>query len=72
MINDGEIEFCKRIERNMVVVTQGDGQQDRTPKPLITYYKGGNQTKTTPQPSASKIIVKVPAPFLYQNDKAVP
>ena len=39
MINDGEIEFCKRIEGNMVVVTQGDGQQDGTPKPLIIYYK---------------------------------
>ena len=25
MIDDGEIEFCKRIEGNMVAVTQGDG-----------------------------------------------
>ena len=42
------------------------------PKVLIIYYKKGNQTKTAPQLSTSKIIVKVPAPFHYQNDKAVP
>ena len=42
MIDDREIEFCKRIEGNMVAVTQGDGQQDGTPKPLIIYYKEGN------------------------------
>ena len=71
-MNDGEIEFCKKIEGNMVAVTQEDGQQDETPKPLIIYYKGGNQTKAAPQPSALKIIVKVLAPFHYQNDKAVP
>ena len=72
MIVDGEIEFCKRIEGNMVAVTQEDGQQDGTPKSLIIYYKGENQTKTTPQPSPPSIIVKVLAPFRYQNDKAVP
>ena len=71
MIDDGKIEFCKRIEGNMVAVTQGEGQQDGTPKPLVIYYKGENQTKTA-QPSASNIIVKMPAPFHYQNDKAVP
>ena len=72
MIDDGEIEFYKRIEKNMVAVTQGDGQQDRMPKPLIIYYKGENQTKKAPQPLASNIIVNVPALFHYQNDKAVP
>ena len=72
MIDNGEIEFYKRIEENMVAATQGDDQQDETPKPLVIYYKGRNQTKTAPQPSASKIIIKVPTPFHYQNDKAVP
>ena len=59
----------------MVAVTQGgspkNGQQEGTPKPLIIYYKGGNQTKIALQPSASKLVVKVLAPFHYQSDKAL-
>ena len=52
MIDDREIEFCRKVEGNMVVVTQGgssgNGQQEGMPKPLIIYYKRGHQTKITP------------------------
>ena len=70
-----EIEFCRKIEGNMVAITQegssGNCQEEGTPKPLVIYYKRGHQTKTTPQPSAPKLVVKVPTPFHYQDDKAV-
>ena len=75
MIDDGEIEFCRKVEGNMVAVTQegssGNGQQEGMPKPLIIYYKRGHQTKIAPQPSAPKLVVKVPTLFHYQDDKAV-
>ena len=44
------------------------------PKPLIVFYGGGGQqaTKETPQVPTPKLVVKVPAPFRYASDKAVP
>ena len=44
------------------------------PKPLIIYYQGGGQeaTKDAPHVPTPKLVVKVPAPFHYTNDKAVP
>ena len=44
------------------------------PKPLTVVYRGGGQqaTKKTPQVPTPKLVVKVPAPFRYASDKAVP
>ena len=44
------------------------------PKPLIVFYQEGGQqaTKETTQVSTPKLVVKVPAPFRYASDKAVP
>ena len=44
------------------------------PKPLTVFYrKGGQQaTKETLEVPTPKLVVKVPAPFRYVSDKAVP
>ena len=48
--------------------------KEEAPKPLIIYYRGGGQqtTKETPCVPTPRLVVKVPAPFGYTNDKAVP
>ena len=45
-----------------------------TPKPFVIYYRGGDQqaTKDAPHVPTPRLVVKVPAPFRYTNDKAVP
>ena len=44
------------------------------PKPLTVFYRGGGQQaiKKTPHVPTPKLVVKVPAPFRYASDKAVP
>ena len=48
--------------------------KEETPKPFVIYYRGGGQqaTKDAPHVPTLRLIVKVPAPFRYTNDKAVP
>ena len=69
MMNKGKIEFCKETERQAVNVLQKE-----TPKPIIIYYwKGGQQAPTrTPIHPIPKVMIKVPTPFRYTNDKVVP
>ena len=48
--------------------------QEETLKPIIIYYRGGGQHAPTmasihPIP---KVVIKVPTPFWYSNDKSVP
>ena len=48
--------------------------KNKAPKPLIIYYRGGGQqaTKEAPRVLTPRLVVKVPAPFRYASDKAVP
>ena len=48
--------------------------KEEAPKPFVIYYRGGGQqaTKDAPHVPTPKLVVKVPAPFCYINDKAVP
>ena len=69
MINRGEIEFYGKMkEQNVRVLLK------EVLKPLTIFYRGGGQqaTKETPQVPIPKLVVKVPAPFRYASDKAVP
>ena len=69
MINEGEIEFYGKMQEQNVSVLLKE-----VPKPLNVFYRGGGQqaTKETPQVPTPKLVVKVPAPFHYTSDKAVP
>ena len=69
MMNEGKIEFCKEIEGQVVNVLQGE-----IPKPVIIYYRGKGQQALAKAPicPTPKFVIKVPAPFRYSNDKAVP
>ena len=69
MINGGEIKFCGKMQEQDVSVLLKE-----VPKPLTVFYRGGGQqaTKETPHVPTPKLVVKVPAPFRYPSDKAVP
>ena len=43
-------------------------------KPFVIYYREGGQQaiKDAPRVPTPRLVVKVPAPFRYTNDKAVP
>ena len=69
MINEGAIEFSKKIEGQAVNVLQGE-----TLKSIIIYYREKSQQapiKALIHP-IPKVVIKVPAPFRYISDKAVP
>ena len=69
MMNEGKIEFCEKIkEQNVSVLLE------EVRKPLTVFYRGGGQqaAKETPHVPTPKLVVKVPAPFCYASDKAVP
>ena len=70
MMNDRELEFCGKMEEQNVSVLL----KEVAPKPLIIYYRGGGQqaTKETPYVPTPRLVVKVPTPFRYTSDKAVP
>ena len=70
MMNERKLEFCGRMEEQNVSVLL----KKETLKPLIFYYWGGGQQamKEAPRPPAPRLVVKVPAPFRYTSDKAVP
>ena len=69
MMNKGEIEFCGKTKEQDVSVLL-----EEVRKPLMVFYRGGGQqaAKETPQAPAPKLVIKVPTPFSYTSDKAVP
>ena len=70
MINEGELEFCGKVEEQNVSVLL----KEEALKPLTIFYRRGCQqaTKEAPRLPTPKLVVKVPAPFRYTSDKAVP
>ena len=69
-MNEGELEFCGKVEEQNVNVLL----KEEAPKPLTIYYRRGGQqaTKEAPRLPIPRLVVKVPAPFFYTSDKAVP
>ena len=69
MVNERKIEFCKEIEGQVMNVLQKE-----TPKSIIIYYHGGGQQAPTKTPicPTPRVVIKVPTPFRYTSDKAVP
>ena len=69
MMNEGVLEFCGKVEEQNVSVLL----KKKAPKLLTIFYRGGQQaTKETPYLPTPRLVVKVPAPFCYTSDKAVP
>ena len=69
MMDGGKIEFCgKTKEQNVSVLLE------EVRKPLTVFYRGGGQqaAKETSQAPTPKLVIKVPTPFRYTSDKAVP
>ena len=69
MMNEGEIEFTGKIkEQNVSVLLE------EVRKPVTIFYReeGQQATKVTPHVPTPRLVVEVPAPFRYTNDKAVP
>ena len=68
MIDEGAIEFNKKIKGQAVNVLQGE-----TPKPVIIRYRDGGQQAPTKAPihHIPRVMIKVPTPFRYTGDKAV-
>ena len=68
MMNEGELEFCGKVEEQNVSILL----KDEAPKPLTIYYRGGGQqaTKKAPCVPTPRLVVKVPTPFRYASDKA--
>ena len=68
-MDEGRIEFCKEVKGQAVNVLQGEA-----PKPVIIHYRGGGQQAPakTPIHPVPKVVIKVPTPFRYTSDKAVP
>ena len=69
MMNEGGIEFCGKTKKQNVSVLL-----EEVRKPLTVFYCGGGQqaVKETPQAPTPKLVIKVPTPFRYTSDKAVP
>ena len=69
LIDEGRIEFYKEVKEQAVNVLRGE-----TPKPVIIYYRGGGQQALvkTPIHPIPRVVIKVPTPFRYTSDKAVP
>ena len=69
MMNEGELEFCGKIEEQNVSVLL----KEEAPKPFVIYYQGGpTSNKRRTLCSYPRLVVKAPAPFRYTKDKAVP
>ena len=60
LMDEGRIEFCKKIKRQAVNVLQG-----KTPKPVIIHYRGGGQQAPAKAPihPIPRVVIKVPTPF---------
>ena len=69
MMDKGVMEFCKEIKGQAVNVLQR-----KIPKSIIIYYRGRGKQAPTKAPihPIPKVVIKVPTPFRYANDKAVP
>ena len=69
MMNEGEMEFCGKIEEQNVSVLL-----KKAPKPLTIFYRGGGQQamREAPRLPTPRLVVKVPTPFRNTSDKAVP
>ena len=69
MMNDGEMEFYGKMEEQNVSVLL-----KKALKPLTIFYRGGGQQamRKAPRLLTPRLVVKVPAPFRYTSDKAVP
>ena len=63
------MEFCGKIKEQNVSVLQGE-----PPKTVIIFYRGGGQQASREMPHfpTPRLVVKVPAPFRYTNDKMMP
>ena len=64
------MEFCKETEKEQAVnVLQGE-----TPKPVTIFYRGEGQQALAKAPiyPTLRVVIKVPTPFRYTSDKAVP
>ena len=68
MMNDGEIEFYGKVEEQNVSVLL-----EEVRKPVTIFYReeGQQATKVTPHVPTPRLVVEVPAPFRYTNDKTV-
>ena len=68
-MDEGRIEFCKEMKGQAVNVLQGE-----TLKPVIIHYRGGGQQASAKAPirPIPRVVIKVPTPFWYTSDKAVP
>ena len=69
MMNKRVMEFCKEIKEQAVNVLQGE-----TPKSIIIYYRERGQQALAKASIhlTPKVVIKVPIPFRYASDKAVP
>ena len=69
MMNEGEMEFCEKMEEQNAHVLQRE-----TPKPVTILYRGGDQqaSREVPHFPTFRLVMKVPAPFRYTSDKTVP
>ena len=70
MMNEVILKFCGKVEEQNVSVLL----KEKIPKPLTIYYRGGGQqtSKEVPHLPTPRLVVKVPAPFHYTSDKAMP
>ena len=69
MMNEGKIEFCEKMRKQDVSILL-----EEVRKPVTIFYRGGDQqaTKEVPCVPTSRLVVKMPTPFLYTSDKVVP
>ena len=69
MMNEGEMEFCGKMEEQKYeCFARGSSK-------TVNHFlsRGGQQaTKEAPRLPTPRLVVKVPAPFCYSSDKAVP
>ena len=69
MMDEGVMEFCKKIKGQDVNVLQRE-----TPKSVTIFYRGRGQQapiKALVYP-IPRVVIKVPTPFQCISDKAVP
>ena len=69
-MNERELEFFGKVEEPNVSILL----KEEAPKSLTIYYREGGQqaTKEAPRVPTPRLVVKVPVPFCYASDKAVP
>ena len=70
MMNEGELEFCGKVEEQNVSVLL----KEEAPKPLTIFCREGGQQvmKEAPHLPTPRLVIKILAPFRYTSDKVVP